>query len=104
MSPSLTQPLTPNNEASTLPDYGIADLLPSLLHRLTIEPLLPVYGRIYSQLSPLTWICSCYGVFSQCIKIEHPPNENSLLNPIHIKIESKRCDVDLINLLTFPLK
>ena len=63
--PSPTRPLTLNNEASTLPAYGRVASLPSLIHRSTVEPLLPVYGRIDSQLSPMSWSCSCFDDFSQ---------------------------------------
>ena len=63
--PLPTRPLTHNNEASTVPDYWKFESLPSLLHRSTVEPLLPDYGRIDSQLSPMIWICSYFGDFFQ---------------------------------------
>ena len=64
---SPTRPLTPNNKASLLPVYGrdTHKSLCPLLQRSTVEPLLPVYGRLDLQLTPLTWICSYFGYCSQ---------------------------------------
>ena len=62
-----TQPLTPNNKASTLPHLvGRDKSLCHLLQRSTVEPLLPTtFGRIASQLPSMNWICSYFGDSSQ---------------------------------------